>query len=664
MNQTDYHEHNNRYDCGTTYDSNFPSDELTPDEIRQRISEQLGFPKQNTQDTQDMNTTITDTPETVSPTPEAGPIGAATYSPEDNKLRIYPDARLDKETYDRVKAAGFKWAPKQELFVAPMWTPEREDLASELCGEIGDEDKSLVERSEERAERFEDYSEKRAADSENARKGVAGIADNIPLGQPILVGHHSEKRARKDAQRIENGMRKTIKMWEQSKYWSDRAQGAICHAKYKELPSVRARRIKTIEADKKRKQERAKSESERALKFWRGGYVLVSTQTGEKFALEICEANREKICLLLGRGTAGNVRFLGDDGHYWSAWDCLRPDGDRYKACPSKTVEDCRQAAERCYTAAIVRENRWIAHYDNRLAFERAMLAADGGTVADKTGPEKGGACKCWVGRGAWLEIVKVNKVSVSVADNWGNGGPDFLRTVPFDKLSAILSKADFDAMKAGQETPATAAERQKGWQEREHAAAVARRTPDPQAADVAAIRETLKAGVKVVSAPQLFPTPDALARRMVELADIWPSVHRVMEPSAGTGALLKHMTHTAKEPLAIEINSALAEGLRKRWPGVDVRCVDFLSLNGEFGKFDRIIMNPPFVNGEDIKHIEHARTMLRPGGRLVALCANGPRQQDKLKPIADSWEALPSGTFTEAGTGVNVALLVINAST
>ncbi len=29
----------------------------------------------------------------------------------------------------------------------------------------------------------------------------------IPPGQPILVGHHSERRTRRDAQRIENGMK-------------------------------------------------------------------------------------------------------------------------------------------------------------------------------------------------------------------------------------------------------------------------------------------------------------------------------------------------------------------------------------------------------------------------------------------------------------------------
>ena len=38
--------------------------------------------------------------------------GSATYSPEDNKLRIYPSSRLSKELYERVRASGFIWAPK------------------------------------------------------------------------------------------------------------------------------------------------------------------------------------------------------------------------------------------------------------------------------------------------------------------------------------------------------------------------------------------------------------------------------------------------------------------------------------------------------------------------------------------------------------------------
>jgi len=199
---------------------------------------------------------------------------SATYSPEDNKLRLYSVGRLDAATYERVKEAGFRWAPKQGFFVAPMWTPDREDLLIELAGEIGDEDTSLVDRAEERADRFGNYSDSRSRDAESARKGVAAIAEHIPFGQPILVGHHSERHARKDAQRIEAGMRQAVKMWDTAEYWKYRAAGALRHAKYKERADVRARRIKGLEADK-RKNERTIAEARNALNLWqREGLTL------------------------------------------------------------------------------------------------------------------------------------------------------------------------------------------------------------------------------------------------------------------------------------------------------------------------------------------------------------------------------------------------------
>jgi hypothetical protein len=36
---------------------------------------------------------------------------SATYSPEDNKLRLYSVYRLDSDLYARVREAGFRWAP-------------------------------------------------------------------------------------------------------------------------------------------------------------------------------------------------------------------------------------------------------------------------------------------------------------------------------------------------------------------------------------------------------------------------------------------------------------------------------------------------------------------------------------------------------------------------
>jgi phospholipid N-methyltransferase len=172
-------------------------------------------------------------------------------------------------------------------------------------------------------------------------------------------------------------------------------------------------------------------------------------------------------------------------------------------------------------------------------------------------------------------------------------------------------------------------------------------------------LKDTLKEGIKTVSAPQLFPTPEPIAVKMVELAEIEPG-HDVLEPSAGTGNLLKSLPciRPNGSVTAIEINQNLKPYLE---PWADnITIDDFLNCH-EIGNFDRIIMNPPFSKASDIKHIKHAMTFLKPGGRLVALCANGPRQNEQLRPLADHWEVLPEGSFKQAGTNVNIALMVIN---
>lgn len=63
------------------------------------------------------------------------------------------------------------------------------------------------ERREARAERLREWSAGREEKGAAASAQAAAIADMIPFGQPILVGHHSEGRARRDQARIESGMR-------------------------------------------------------------------------------------------------------------------------------------------------------------------------------------------------------------------------------------------------------------------------------------------------------------------------------------------------------------------------------------------------------------------------------------------------------------------------
>src|ERR1700727_2635542 len=163
------------------------------------------------------------------------------------------------------------------------------------------------------------------------------------------------------------------------------------------------------------------------------------------------------------------------------------------------------------------------------------------------------------------------------------------------------------------------------------------------------------------------FGTPPELADRMVALADIRPG-QQVLEPSAGTGRVIDAIRRNAHgyTITAVELNCNMFH----RVPMVDCvddsRQADFLECNGDLGTFDRIVMNPPFANADDIKHIMHALKMRKPGGRLVAICANGPRQNDKLRPIVEArggiWEELPSDTFISTGTSVRTVLLTLDA--
>lgn len=58
------------------------------------------------------------------------------------------------------------------------------------------------ERRERRADRLRGWADKREQRSDAARAADERIGSMIPLGQPILVGHHSQRRAERDRDRM------------------------------------------------------------------------------------------------------------------------------------------------------------------------------------------------------------------------------------------------------------------------------------------------------------------------------------------------------------------------------------------------------------------------------------------------------------------------------
>ena len=179
---------------------------------------------------------------------------------------------------------------------------------------------------------------------------------------------------------------------------------------------------------------------------------------------------------------------------------------------------------------------------------------------------------------------------------------------------------------------------------------------------EIDALKAARKNGVQVAVAPQLFETPRDVARSMAGLADLRGDL-KILEPSAGTGRLVDAIIDCGvikSKIFLVEENQHLSSALAKKYgrvyPG------DFLERCGwELGgPFDRILMNPPFERGADIKHVLHALEMLKPGGILVGICAGGPRQKAQIEPLAAYWEELPPGTFKNAGTMVNSVLFTI----
>ena len=145
----------------------------------------------------------------------------------------------------------------------------REKLLIDLCGHIENEKTSVRDRAVERSQRYDNYSDKRQSDGDKARENVKKIGDCIPFGQPILIGHHSQRRAERDHEKMEKGRQKAVEMWKASDFWKEKAQDVIHHADYKDRADVRQRRIKKLKAESRKfKRNIDKSERVEEIAFY------------------------------------------------------------------------------------------------------------------------------------------------------------------------------------------------------------------------------------------------------------------------------------------------------------------------------------------------------------------------------------------------------------
>lgn len=306
-------------------------------------------------------------------------IEEATYSPEDNKLRFYATCRLDAEEYAEARAAGFRYAPKQELFYCPRWTTNAEDFLLSKVDFIGDEDQPRAERAADRADRFAMYRDKR-------REDAHGHADRLDdMGSTF--GHQDHSRAATGARRSNSARNHALTNWDKAEYWTNRTRDVIGHALYMERVDVRKRRIKKIKTDLRRL---TKHEAENAK-------ILE--------AFDDPKNEKEKLAVLVFCGVDNKFTLekyprdlpISQYEGAMSIWSAA----DSGIITPEQGEEMVRIA----YSNGSAHRQRWINHYNLRINYENQMLCEQGEDVS--TVWEVGGTVML---RGKRLTISKVNK--------------------------------------------------------------------------------------------------------------------------------------------------------------------------------------------------------------------------------------------------------------
>ncbi len=114
------------------------------------------------------------------------------------------------------------------------------------------------ERKEARLQKRLEWAEGRDQRSDAAFQRAHGIMDMIPLGQPILVGHHSERHARRDQTRIDNAMRDGVdsgRMAEHHREVATNIERQLDHSIFsddEDAPERMRERIAELEAQRER----------------------------------------------------------------------------------------------------------------------------------------------------------------------------------------------------------------------------------------------------------------------------------------------------------------------------------------------------------------------------------------------------------------------------
>jgi hypothetical protein len=150
-------------------------------------------------------------------------------------------------------------------------------------------------KREAKAERYQGYATNASARAQGASDRRHAIADMIPLGQPILVGHHSERGHRRDIATMDRAMRREIDETEKAEHWQRRARAVLSDRAIHSDDPEAADKLRAKIAELEAQRERIKAVN---AAFKKAGYrpgVTVDADLIERAPIELTPAEAHAI---------------------------------------------------------------------------------------------------------------------------------------------------------------------------------------------------------------------------------------------------------------------------------------------------------------------------------------------------------------------------------
>lgn len=279
-------------------------------------------------------------------------------------------------------------------------------------GEIHD---YAAQRSLNRSERIADRADNHASVANDLFSSARAQIAMIPLGQPILVGHHSEKRHRAALAKHDRKMRKAINESDYAKELETRAKGAERNAR------MRSAETCTLDYAGNRLKE-ARAERNRCIKELTLRPLCKVIYQGDKD-----QYNGMKAEVLAIQGDKLVLCFLEPDDHpiseQWE-WPKIVATMDQIEW---KLPEDYKLRLE-------IRK----ANAEEAIEFWNQVVKEKGGDRFSSETIKKGDYVWYWH---KWREVVRVNKKSVSV-----KGDYSWTEKVEYTAMTKHLTAEEYQA--------------------------------------------------------------------------------------------------------------------------------------------------------------------------------------------------------------------------